>query len=173
MTSTPGGVPAALWTSLFPGQLPQQPLETVPVPDGGFTIDGERLVSVQVGHSDTDDSTVLHVPSIGLVAAGDVVYNNVHQYLAETPGGGLEAWHAALDAVAALHPDHVVAGHKDQSRSDDAGNIAETHRYLEDAAKLLAAEPSRSEFFFRMVERYPDRVNPYTTRLSARRLIGA
>ena len=46
-------------------------------------------VAVEAGHSDTDDSTVLHAPSIGLVAAGDVVYNNVHQYLAETGGGGM------------------------------------------------------------------------------------
>jgi hypothetical protein len=31
---------------------------------------------------------VLHVPSIGLVVAGDVAYNGVHQYLAEGGGGG-------------------------------------------------------------------------------------
>ncbi|HEV3097347.1 MAG TPA: MBL fold metallo-hydrolase, partial [Candidatus Dormibacteraeota bacterium] len=173
VTSTPGGVPAALWTNLFPEQLPDHPLEIVPqpVPEDGFTIDGERLLSVEVGHSDTDDTTVLHAPSIGLVAAGDVVYNNVHQYLAETPGGGFEAWHAALDAVAALHPARVVAGHKDPARNDDVGNIAETRGYLDEAARLLATEPSRIEFFFRMVERYPERINPYTTWLSARRLL--
>src|SRR6266852_4948045 len=50
----------------------------------------------------TDDTTVLHVPSLGLVVAGDVVYNGVHQYLLESAGGGLEAWLKALDQVAAL-----------------------------------------------------------------------
>ncbi|MFI6263076.1 MBL fold metallo-hydrolase [Micromonospora sp. NPDC051006] len=172
--STPDGVPAALWRDLFPGQLGDPPIEIPigPVPSGGFTVDGQQLLSVEVGHSDTDDSTVLHVPSIGLVAAGDVVYN-VHQYLAEASDGGLDGWRAALDTVAALAPTHVVAGHKDPTRDDDVAAIGQTREYLDVAAELLAARPSREEWFSRMVERYPDRVNPYTVWLSARRLLNA
>jgi len=33
------------------------------------------LVVVEVGHSDTDYTTCLQVPSVGLVVAGDVTYN--------------------------------------------------------------------------------------------------
>jgi glyoxylase-like metal-dependent hydrolase (beta-lactamase superfamily II) len=171
--ATPGGVPATLWTSLFPGQLPDIPIPILaePVPDSGFTIDGHPLIAVQAGHSDTDDSTVLHAPSIGLVAAGDVVYNNVHQYLAETPDGGLDGWHRALDIVESLHPVNVVAGHKDQTRDDAPDNIGETRSYLDDAADLLATQPTRSEFFSRILQRYPGRINPYTVWLSASRLL--
>jgi glyoxylase-like metal-dependent hydrolase (beta-lactamase superfamily II) len=170
---TPGGVPAALWTNLFPGQLPEVPVTITaePVPADGFTVDGHPLVAVEAGHSDTDDSTVLHAPSIGLVAAGDVVYNNVHQYLAETGDGGFAAWWGALDVVESLHPAQVVAGHKDAARADDPATIAETRRYLDDSERLLAAGPGRREFFDQMLERYPGRVNPYTLWLSARRLL--
>ena len=73
------------------------------------------MVAVEVGHTDTDDTTVLHVPSIGLVVAGDVAYNGVHQYLLETAGGGLRAWLAALDLVADLKPRAVVAGPQEQT----------------------------------------------------------
>jgi glyoxylase-like metal-dependent hydrolase (beta-lactamase superfamily II) len=172
--STPGGVPGALWTSLFPGQLPAAPIPLLaqPVPADGFTVDGQPLVSIEAGHSDTDDSTVLHAPSIGLVAAGDVVYNNVHQYLAETPDGGMEGWHRALDIVDSLRPAHVVAGHKDAARDDAPVNVAETRRYLDDAAQLLATGPTRAEFFSAMLTIYPERVNPYTVWLSASRLLG-
>jgi glyoxylase-like metal-dependent hydrolase (beta-lactamase superfamily II) len=171
--STPDGVPGALWTDGFPGQLPQTPIPILarPVPAGGFTVDGHPVVSVEAGHSDTDDTTVLHVPSIGLVAAGDVVYNNVHQYLAETPGGGLEAWHRALDVVETLRPANVVAGHKDQSRDDSPANIGETRSYLDHAGALLAAQPTRAEFYSRMLQRYSGRVNPYILWLSAGRLL--
>lgn len=171
--STPGGVPGATWSTLFPGQLPEPPIALLaqPVPADGFTVDGHPLVAVEAGHSDTDDSTVLHAPSIGLVAAGDVVYNNVHQYLAETPGGGLEGWHRALDIVESLHPAHVVAGHKDAVRDDAPANIAETRQYLDDAARLLATQPTRAEFFSAMLTMYPERVNPYTVWLSASRLL--
>jgi glyoxylase-like metal-dependent hydrolase (beta-lactamase superfamily II) len=170
---TPDGVPAELWTGLFPGQLPAAPIPILarPVPADGFAVDGHPLIAVEAGHSDTDDSTVLHAPSIGLVAAGDVVYSNVHQYLAETPGGGLEAWHRALDVVQALRPVTVVSGHKDPSRDDSPADIDETRRYLDDVGALLATGPTRAEFYARVLERYPDRVNPYTVWLSATRLL--
>jgi glyoxylase-like metal-dependent hydrolase (beta-lactamase superfamily II) len=165
------------WPGLFPGQLSSdEDLAAVVraievVPEDGFEVDGQVLRSVYTGHSDTDDGTVLHVPSLGLVAAGDVVYNNVHQYLAETANGGAEAWHNALEIVSALHPRHVVAGHKDARRPDSVTDIDETHRYLEVAGALLEGEPTRAEFFERVVAHYPDRVNPFTVWLSALRLI--
>jgi hypothetical protein len=168
----PDGVPGGLWSALFPGQLPAAPIPLLarPVPADGFTVDGHPLVAVEAGHADTD---VLHAPSIGLVAAADVVYNNVHQYLAETPGGGLEGWHRALDIVAALRPAHVVAGHKDAARDDGPANIDETRRYLDDTARLLATGPTRTGFFSATLALYPDRVNPFTVWLNATRLLSA
>ncbi len=153
--------------------LVDPPLLAQPVPDGGFTVDGHPLVPVEAGHSDTDDTTVLHAPSIGLVAAGDVVYNNVHQYLAETPNGGFDGWHRALDVVESLRPAAVVAGHKDAARPDAPANIAETRRYLDDGARLLAPGPTRLEFFAATLAAYPDRVNRFTVWLNATRLLSA
>jgi len=164
------GSPGPLWAALFPDQLPESPLDFEISPEP-FTVDGSPLVPVEVGHSDTDYTTVLHVPDLGLVAAGDVVYNNVHLYLAEAVNGGAEAWHAALDRVTALHPAHVVAGHKDAGRPDDPATIDETRHYLDEAMKILSSSPTRAEFFTRVVERFPDRVNPTTTWLSASRLL--
>ena len=37
-------------------------------------LEGHELVVVDVGHTDTDDSTCLYVPSVGLVVAGDLAY---------------------------------------------------------------------------------------------------
>jgi glyoxylase-like metal-dependent hydrolase (beta-lactamase superfamily II) len=169
---TADGVPGALWTSLFPDQLPPRirfPVHTIP-PEG-FTIDGQVLRSIDVGHTDTDDTTVLHVPLIGLVVAGDVVYNNVHLYLAEVRDGGFDRWRHALDAVAALNPTDVVSGHQDVARPDDLPEtIAETRLYLDAAQEILAAASTRLEFFTAITARFPERVNAYTTWMSALRL---
>jgi len=175
--SVADGVVPPLWTGLFPGQLSEGAAMAaaaeaiLDVPASGFEIDGHELHSIDTGHSDTDDSTVLHVPSLGLVVAGDVVYNNVHQYLAETAAGGADGWHKALDKVAALAPRYVVAGHKDAARPDDVADIEETRRYLDATLALLDAEPTRLEFYNQVVELYPERVNPFTILLGARRLI--
>jgi hypothetical protein len=59
------------------------------------------------------------VPSIGLIAAGDVAYNGVHQYLAETTSETRKEWIHALDMLINLRPKSVVAGHKVPSNTDD------------------------------------------------------
>jgi len=122
----------------FP-QVPENtPVLAVPVPAEGFRLEGQVLRAVETGHTDTDDSTVLHVPSIGLVVAGDVVYNGVHQMMLEGGNGGLQAWLNGIDRIAALNPRHVVAGHKNKDLPDDPKILDETRRYLRDAIRLLA-----------------------------------
>ncbi|HET6194052.1 MAG TPA: MBL fold metallo-hydrolase [Trebonia sp.] len=68
------------WRQRFPGQIPDDP--SVPEPLDGLSIEleGRDLIPIETGYTDTADSTSLHVPSIGLIAAGDVVYNGIHPY---------------------------------------------------------------------------------------------
>jgi glyoxylase-like metal-dependent hydrolase (beta-lactamase superfamily II) len=151
---------AELWDLDFPGLIPDSPVVYQPIPDDGFELEGHRLLAIETGHTDTDDTTVLHVPSIGLVVAGDVAYNGVHQYLLESAGGGIEAWLNAIDKVAALSPDAVVAGHKNKDLPDDPVILKQTRDYLLDAQRLLADKPSPRQFYEQMIALYPDRLNP-------------
>jgi glyoxylase-like metal-dependent hydrolase (beta-lactamase superfamily II) len=150
---------AQMWDVDFPGQIPPSPVVYQPIPADGIELEGQRLQAVEVGHTDTDDTTVLHVPSIGLVVAGDVAYNGVHQYLLESTGGGIESWLAALDTVAALRPRAVIAGHKNKDLPDDPAIIDQTRQYLLDAQRLLADKRSPREYFDTMIALYPDRLN--------------
>ncbi|MFZ3495852.1 MBL fold metallo-hydrolase [Streptomyces sp. 5.8] len=144
----------------FP-QVPENtPVLAVPVPAEGFRLEGQVLRAVETGHTDTDDSTVLHVPSIGLVVAGDVVYNGVHQMMLEGGNGGLQAWLDGIDRIAELNPSHVVAGHKNKDLPDDPKILDETRQYLRDAIRLLADKPSPLEFFDAMLKLHGDRLNP-------------
>jgi glyoxylase-like metal-dependent hydrolase (beta-lactamase superfamily II) len=82
------------------------------------------------------------VPSIGLVAAGDVVYNGVHQYILEGGNGGLREWLRALDQVESLQPRFVVVGHKNRDLPDDPGAIDQNRQYLRDVIRLLDDKPT-------------------------------
>ncbi|MDT0468568.1 MBL fold metallo-hydrolase [Streptomyces gibsoniae] len=148
------------WDVDFPGLIPNSPVVYQVIPAEGFEMEGHQLRAVEVGHTDTDDTTVLHAPSIDLVVAGDVAYNGVHQYLLESPGGGIEKWLTALDTVSALRPSAVVAGHKNKELPDAPEILEQTRRYLLDAQRLLASRPTPSEFYDRMLQLYPDRLNP-------------
>ena len=94
-----------LWDKVYPGLIPPSPVTAVTVPDNRFTLEGHELVIVEVGSTDTDDTTVLHVPDLDLVVAGDVIYNGVHMYLAQGAlVGGFGPWREAIDKVEALGP---------------------------------------------------------------------
>ncbi|MFD3451973.1 MBL fold metallo-hydrolase [Streptomyces sp. NPDC058691] len=150
----------SFWDLVFPGQIPQGMVDAIPVGAEGFELEGHRLVPIEVGHTDTDATTMLHVPDLGLLLAGDAVYNGVHPYLTESGGlAGIDSWLAALDTAERLAPRAVVAGHKDPRSPDAPRQIAETRRYLQDARRLLPEAGGAQEFFDAMLALHPDRIN--------------
>jgi hypothetical protein len=102
----------------------------------------------------------LHVPSIGLIAAGDVVYNGIHPFLGETDTQSRLEWISTLDKLEALNPKAVIAGHKVPENDDDPRIIAETRQYLRDFNRLNGATTTARELYDAMLEIYPHRVNP-------------
>ncbi len=157
------------WQPRFPGQLPEKPMIAEPI-DTPLTLEGEDLVVVDLGHTDTDSTTALHVGSLGLVVAGDAVYDNIHPYLTESGTEGIDNWLAALDTITALNPRVVVAGHKPPEGDDSPRWIAETRRYLQDFATIAAATRTTDELYNAVVDTYPDRLNRGVLWNSARSL---
>jgi glyoxylase-like metal-dependent hydrolase (beta-lactamase superfamily II) len=150
----------AAWKPGFPGQIPDK----LVIPEGlsGNVIDleGHELVAVELGHTDTDHTTCLHVPSIGLVVAGDAAYNDVHLYLAESNAQKREEWIAALDKIESLKPRAVVASHKRPENDDNPRIIEETRQYIRDFDRLAETTSTAQELYNKMLELYPNRVNP-------------
>ncbi|WP_454792100.1 MBL fold metallo-hydrolase [Mycolicibacterium lutetiense] len=152
---------ASFWDKVFPGELPTGDVDVRIVDEAGFELDGEQLLPIEVGHTDTDATTMLHVPSTGLLVAGDVVYNGVHLYLTESGGAaGLSEWLAALDIAEGLMPAAVIAGHKNPVAPDDPSQLDATRRYLTDARGLLETSTSAAQFYTDMLALHPDRINP-------------
>jgi glyoxylase-like metal-dependent hydrolase (beta-lactamase superfamily II) len=148
------------WRKLFPNQISDVISIADPLEGNEIDLEGSRLVVVRVGHTDTDDTTCLLVPSIGLVAAGDAVYNGVHPFLNESNTQTRLQWLAALDKIDALKPSAVVAGHKIPGNDDNPKNVEETRQYIRDFIRLNEATKTARELYDRMLQIYPDRANP-------------
>ena len=102
---------------MFPGQVPTKLVPPESYAHDTFTLEGHELRIIKQGRTDSPDSTSLFVPSIGLIAAGDVVYNQCRMYVGDTTPESRKNWIAALDRLAALNPTMVVAGHKKTGRA--------------------------------------------------------
>jgi glyoxylase-like metal-dependent hydrolase (beta-lactamase superfamily II) len=152
---------AEFWDRVFPGQLPSGDIDVEIVDQHGLNLEGTELIPIEVGHTDTDSTTMLHVPATGLLVAGDVVYNGVHLYLTESGGiGGLDEWLAALDVAEALAPSVVIAGHKNPDAPDEPAQITATRGYLRDARRILGSARNADDFYAEMLALHGDRINP-------------
>jgi glyoxylase-like metal-dependent hydrolase (beta-lactamase superfamily II) len=128
---------------------------------------------IDTGFTDTERSTALWVPELRLVVAGDVAYDGVHRYMAETTAESRQEWMRATDILAALDPVFVVAGHKDPDLPDSAKILAETKKYLADVNRLDGETETTSELYEAMLALYPKRANPGALWAGAKRAKGS
>ena len=148
------------WKASFPDQIPNRLVIADELKGNVIHLEGHELVAVELGHTDTDYTTCLNVPSIGLVVAGDAAYNNVHLYLAESNPQTRQEWISALDKIESLNPRAVVATHKRPENDDNPRIIEETRQYIRDFDRLAGTTTTVQELYDKMLELYPDRVNP-------------
>ena len=140
---------------MFPGQVATKLVAPEPYEHDTFTLEGHELRIIEQGRTDGRDSTSLYVPSIGLVVAGDVVYNQCRMYVGDTTPESRRNWIADLDRLAALNPTIVVAGHKKCGAPDSPSAIQDTKRYLEDFDRLQKTATSDQDLFDQMTVLYP------------------
>jgi len=160
----------SFWKPRFDGKLPRDLVFAEPLEDHTIELEGSELVAVELGHTDTNQTTCLHVPDVGLVVAGDSAYNDVHLYLAESDPQGRREWIAALDTIESLHPQTVIAGHQRAGRHDGPEIIEETRQYIRDFDHIAEKTSAARELYDRVLALYPDRINPDALWISAQAL---
>jgi glyoxylase-like metal-dependent hydrolase (beta-lactamase superfamily II) len=148
------------WKAGFPGQIPDRLVIAEELKGNVIDLEGHDLVAVELGHTDTDHTTCLNVPSVGLVVAGDAVYNDVHLYLVESNAKSRQEWISALDKIESLNPRAVIAAHKRPSNDDNPRIIEETRQYIRDFDRIAGMTATAQELYDKVLELYPNRVNP-------------
>jgi hypothetical protein len=108
-----------------------------------LTLKGHELHILKQGRTDSPVSTSFYVPSISLIVAGDVVYNQC-TCTSATPLTELDR---GPRLTGSAEPGNVIAGHKYLGAPDSALAVHETKRYLEDFDWLQKTAASDQELF--------------------------
>jgi len=135
----------AQWGPMFGSLLPTDPVVPSPLAATTLTLEGQALEIHGDVQGDSPDNSYVWIPSIKTVIAGDIVYQGVHVWTAESTVAQRRAWRAALDKLAALNPTTVIAGHKDPALKDDPSGIAATRSYLDAFDAALASSKTAAE----------------------------
>jgi len=71
MRAARSGRGANNWSRRWPGQIPERLTIAAELPAERFDLEGQEIRVIDTGHTDTDDTTALHIPSLGLLIAGE------------------------------------------------------------------------------------------------------
>ena len=164
-----GEIEAQQWAAMF-GERVSKATAVPEILDGlAIDLEGHELHIIEVGQGDIHPSTVVHIPDLEAVVAGDVVYNQIHAMLGLSSPKGWERWLQSLDAIEKLSARMIVAGHRKPESSDYEANrmLDETRSYISDFAEGAQRFDSADELVQSMKLKYPDFGNQWTLHFSA------
>jgi len=100
--------------------------------DGNFIeFENSKIELLKDVQGDTDENTMLWIPGQRILIAGDVLFNNVHVYTAETDSKARRKWLNSINKIRELKPSVVIPGHsKVGAPLDASGAVDFTENYL-------------------------------------------
>lgn len=116
---------------------------------GEEIIDGVRFRFRPVGGAETTEQLTIGLPDERILIAQDIVYHDVHSFIAEHDFPG---WHTALKLLKSWPYDIILAGHGEPG---DRRLYGAARAYLETAEAALAAASGPDDLSRRLDSAYP------------------
>jgi glyoxylase-like metal-dependent hydrolase (beta-lactamase superfamily II) len=143
------------WGPMFGENLTTKPVIPTALAGDKIVLEGQTLEIHGPVQGDANTDSYVWIPSTKTLVLGDIAYQGVYAWTAETNAASRAGWIKTLDDVAALGATTVVAGHKDPKLKDDASSIASTKAYLKDFDVAVAASKSAEELETKVKAKYP------------------
>jgi len=125
--------------------------------DGNFIeFEGTKIEVLKHIQGDTDENTMLWIRGQRILIAGDVLFNNMHVYTAETDSKARGKWLNSLQKIRELKPSVVIPGHSKVGTHLDASAAVEfTEKYLSVFEEELKKAKDPDSLMNAMKERFP------------------
>ena len=125
--------------------------------DGDFIkFESSKIEVLKNIQGDTDENTMLWIPGQGILIAGDVLFNDMHVYTAETDSKARGKWLNSLQRIRALKPSVVIPGHSKVGAPLDASAALDfTENYLLVFEEELKTAKDVDSLINTMKEKFP------------------
>jgi glyoxylase-like metal-dependent hydrolase (beta-lactamase superfamily II) len=125
--------------------------------DGNFIrFESSKIEVLKNIQGDTDENTMLWIPGQRILISGDVLFNNMHVYTAETDSKAREKWLNSLQKIRELNPSVVIPGHSKVGAPLDASTAVDfTESYLLVFEEELKKAKDPDSLINTMKERFP------------------
>jgi glyoxylase-like metal-dependent hydrolase (beta-lactamase superfamily II) len=144
------------WKPLYKETITAKPYLPEAMSGTTLELEGEKLDVTGGVQGDEDQNSYVSIPSLHALVTGDIVYDQVFPWTAETSAEQRKAWQGALDKLTAQTPTLVVPGHQKPERQQNPDNLAFTKNYLVAFDEALAGSKKPAELQAKMKAKYPD-----------------
>jgi glyoxylase-like metal-dependent hydrolase (beta-lactamase superfamily II) len=118
--------------------------------------DNSRIEIIKSVQGDTNENSMLWLPWQKTLIAGDVVFNDMHVYTAETDMSARARWLSSLKTIRELQPAVVIPGHSKAGAPLDATSaVTFTERYLLNFEEELKKAKDPDDLIEAMKEQFP------------------
>jgi glyoxylase-like metal-dependent hydrolase (beta-lactamase superfamily II) len=127
-----------------------------PYDDDFIVFENTKIEILKHVRGDTDENTMLWLPGQKTLIAGDVVFNDMHVYTAETDASARKKWLDSLRRIRELQPAAVIPGHsKVKARIDATSAVSFTEQYLLTFDEELKKAKDPDELIKAMQQNFP------------------
>lgn len=144
------------WKPMYKEGITAKPYLPEPMTGTSLELEGQKLEVTGGVQGDESENSYVKIPSLNAVVTGDIVYDEVFPWTAETNVEQRHAWEGALDTLSAMNPALVVPGHQKPERVQAPENLGFTKNYLVAFDEAVASSKKPSELQAKMKAKYPN-----------------
>jgi len=144
------------WKQLLGSSATTHVVPIEPFDGSTITFENSHIEVLKHIQGDTAENTMLWIPGQRILVGGDVVFNNMHVYTAETDSQARRKWLDSLNTIRELKPSVVIPGHSKVGAPLDASTAVDfTKTYLLAFEQELSKAKDPDSLVRAMKERFP------------------
>jgi glyoxylase-like metal-dependent hydrolase (beta-lactamase superfamily II) len=144
------------WKPLYKETITAKPFLPEAMSGTALELEGQKLQVTGGVQGDESENSYVSIPSLHALVTGDIVYDQVFPWTAETTPEQRKTWEGALDQLGTLNATVVVPGHQKPERQQNPDDLAFTKNYLIAFDEALGSSKKPAELQAKMKAKYPD-----------------
>ena len=147
------------WSPMLGANGPKTPTAPAALDGDSFMLEGYELKIIGPMQGDHVHATALYAPDIDALFAGDLLYNEMYLWFGEHGRKEIRDWGKAIDELAALNAELVVAGHSKPGLANDPSSLAYSRGYIDFWLEASRKAKNSEDLRAMIMEQYPDSID--------------
>jgi glyoxylase-like metal-dependent hydrolase (beta-lactamase superfamily II) len=143
-------------TVIGPTNVCRKTVTIEPLGQDYIELEGERIEIIADVMGDMKYNSVVWIPSIKTLFGSDVLFNQAHPFTCEVTADERQQWIRDIEQLEKMDAEVIIPGHQKPGMPFDASSCTFTKDYLIATEEALAETTDEANFYYAMVQRFPD-----------------